>query len=66
MSISYKENVFMIGDTCMDMISAKDSGIERVGVLSGYASEKELRKCTNIIKNDTKNAVSYIKKIIKL
>ena len=66
MNISYKENVFMIGDTCMDMISAKDSGIEGVGVLSGYANEEDLKKCTKNIKIDTKSAVSYIKKIIKL
>jgi phosphoglycolate phosphatase len=66
MNINYQKNVFMIGDTCMDMISAKNSGIKGVGVLSGYASEKELQKCTENIKIDTKRAISYIKQIIKL
>jgi phosphoglycolate phosphatase len=66
MNIKYKDNVFMIGDTCLDMISAKESGIEPIGVLSGYGALKELQKCTTIIKNDTKSAVSYIKQIVKL
>jgi len=68
----YKMNVnnlnftWMIGDTSLDMFSAKDAGINSIGVSCGYGTKEELEKSTNIIKNDTKSAVIYIKKIIKL
>jgi len=66
MDIHYKENIWMIGDTCLDMVSAKDAGLKSVGVTCGYGADEQLQKCTEIIQNDTKSAVSYIKKIIKL
>jgi phosphoglycolate phosphatase len=66
MHVDYKDNIFMIGDTYMDMLSAKDSGIEPIGVLSGYGTSIELQKYTTIIKKDAKSAVSYIKQIVKL
>ncbi len=57
---------WMIGDTSMDMISAKDAGIKPIGVTCGYGTIEELEKSTKIIKSDTKSAVMYIKKKIKL
>ena len=66
MDIGYKEHVWMIGDTCLDMISAKDAGIKPIGVTCGYGTLEQLQQCTEIIENDTKSAVFYIKKIIKL
>lgn len=66
MGIGYKDNIWMIGDTCLDMVSAKDAGIKSIGVTCGYGTLEQLQKCTAIIENDTKSAVSYIKKIIKL
>lgn len=60
------ENIYMVGDTCMDMISAKDAGIKSIGVTCGYGTHAQLQKCTNNIQNDTKSVISYIKQIIKL
>jgi phosphoglycolate phosphatase len=66
MDISYKENIFMIGDTCLDMVSANDAGIKPIGVTCGYGTLKQLQKCTKNIYNDTKSAVSHINHFIKL
>jgi len=66
MNISYKENIFMIGDTCLDMVSANDAGIKAIGVTCGYATIKQLQKCTKFIYSDTKRAVSHINNFIKL
>ena len=44
--------VWMIGDTCMDMESASNANINKMAVLSGYASHNTLSECTtNIVKN---------------
>jgi len=61
MEVKYYENVWMIGDTCMDMKSAEDVGIGAIGVLSGYGSEKSLRKCTQVIRKTTLEAIQFIK-----
>ncbi len=66
MNIHYKDNIWMIGDTCLDMVSSKDAGLKSIGVTCGYGTLDQLQKCTEIIENDTKSAVSYIKKIIKV
>ena len=55
-----KETSWMIGDTCLDMISAKDAGINYVGVKFEYESEKNLKKCADIVKKDVFEAVKYI------
>ncbi|NVM53382.1 MAG: HAD family hydrolase [Candidatus Helarchaeota archaeon] len=39
------DKVFMIGDHDVDCLSAKNAGINFIGVLSGNTSEKNLRKC---------------------
>ncbi|MEA2028050.1 MAG: HAD-IA family hydrolase [Campylobacterota bacterium] len=51
---------WMIGDTCMDMDSAKAANIHAVGVECGYISKKELEKCSNIIKSNALHAVREI------
>jgi phosphoglycolate phosphatase len=66
MNVKNFNSTWMIGDTCLDMVSAKDAGIKSIGVTCGYGMIKELQLCTKIIKSDTKSAISYIKKIIKL
>jgi len=52
---------FMIGDTCLDCISAKNANITPIGVLSGYASKKDLNSCCSIIQNNALDAVKTIK-----
>ena len=56
-----KETSWMIGDTCLDMVSAKDAGINYVGVKFEYESEENLKKCADIVKKDVFDAVKYIK-----
>jgi len=63
MDVSYHDrDIWMIGDTCMDMLSARDAGIDAIGVLSGYGSEEALKRCGKKLQNNTLEAVKYIKK----
>ena len=55
-------DVWMIGDTCMDILSAKSANIQSIAVTSGYASEESLKSCTDsdkIVDNALK-AVQFI------
>ncbi len=60
MNIIADKNVWMVGDTCMDMISAKDAGINAVGVLCGYGDRNELKRCSNFLQNDALSAIKLI------
>ena len=59
LEINGKE-IWMIGDTKLDLISAKNAGINSIGVLSGYDSEKTLKKFTNIVFSDALEAIKYL------
>jgi len=56
-----KEAAWMIGDTCLDMVSAKEAGINYVGVKFEYENEKNMKRCAEIVKSDVLKAVEYIK-----
>ena len=51
---------WMIGDTCLDMISASSANINSIGVTCGYGSLEKLQSCTNIIKDSAFEAVEEI------
>jgi phosphoglycolate phosphatase len=55
-------SVWMIGDTPMDILSARNAGIKSVAVTSGYASFEILQKSASIICSNSLEAVQYIKK----
>jgi len=55
------KDVWMIGDTRMDLLSAKNAGVQSIGVTSGYDTEDELKKLTNVIFNDAYEAIQYLK-----
>jgi len=55
------KEIWMIGDTKLDLISAKNAGVNSIGVLSGYDNKEELQKYTNIIFNDALEAINYLK-----
>ncbi|WP_024791814.1 HAD family hydrolase [Lebetimonas sp. JS138] len=55
-----KENTFMVGDTCLDVLSAKEAGIKAVGVKWEY--EENLKNCAEIIKENVLEAVEFIEK----
>lgn len=51
---------WMIGDTPMDLICAKEAGVESIGVLCGYSTKSELAKHTTCVVNDAFDAVKII------
>ena len=53
---------WMIGDTPMDLICAKEAGVEGIGVLCGYSTKQELIKHTSCVVNDAFDAVKIISK----
>ena len=60
---AHKESAFMVGDTCLDMVSAKEAGVFGIGVIGDYTSENELKMCADIVKKDALEAVEFIKNI---
>jgi phosphoglycolate phosphatase len=58
-----KYDVYMIGDTKLDLIAAKEAGVKGVGVLSGYGDKAELSSYSDIVE---KNSLDAVKKIITL
>jgi len=60
MEVSLDKDIFMIGDTFMDLESAKNAKVNPVAVLSGYGREEELKKYTDFIVKDSLEAVRKI------
>jgi phosphoglycolate phosphatase len=52
--------IYMIGDTCMDMLAAKNAGVIGVGVEFKYTQLEELKLCTKVVKSGVFEAVSDI------
>jgi phosphoglycolate phosphatase len=55
--------IWMIGDTCMDMLAAKAANAFPAGVTCGYGSKEKLALCTDNIYHNALEAVRYIAKI---
>lgn len=53
-------DIYMIGDTKLDLIAANEAGIKSVGVLSGYGEMDELLLYTNILEQNSYDAVQKI------
>jgi len=58
---SKETDIWMIGDTKLDLISAKNAGVNAIGVLSGYDDEETLSKYTNLLFIDALKAIEYLK-----
>ncbi len=56
------QEVWMIGDTRLDIEASLRAGVECVAVLSGYDNAEQLRTLTDIIQPDVLEAVRYIAK----
>ena len=54
------EDVYMIGDTRLDIEASNCAGIGHVAVLTGYDSYDELKSLTPFIQNDAIEAVKYL------
>ncbi|MFP4486625.1 MAG: HAD family hydrolase [Campylobacterales bacterium] len=56
-----KDGTFFVGDTMMDLLAAREAGVEFVGVEGIYGDMKLFKKECNVLKNNILVAVSYIK-----
>jgi phosphoglycolate phosphatase len=54
------ESTWMVGDTILDLCSAKNAGVKSVGVLCGYGKKSELIKQTKYITDNAYDAVKLI------
>jgi len=54
-------DIWMIGDTKLDLISAKNAGVNAVGVLSGYDTQETLEQFSDIIYSDALQAIEHLK-----
>jgi phosphoglycolate phosphatase len=64
--MNYDKNlhdVWMIGDTKLDLIAANAANIKSIGVLCGYGEESELRVYTDFIQNDALDAIDFLKNL---
>ena len=62
--MNYDKNshdVWMIGDTKLDLIAAKEANVNSVGVLCGYGKKEELSLYTDYIHTNAFEAVKFIK-----
>ena len=60
---SSHSNIWMIGDTKLDLIAAKEANISGVGVLCGYGKKSDLALHTSHITDNALSAVQLIKKL---
>ena len=58
-----KEDVYMIGDTMLDLASASNAGVHGLGVLSGYGTQESLQKFTERLFSNTFEAVKYLESV---
>lgn len=56
------KDIWMIGDTKLDLISATNAGINSIGVLSGYDTKQTLQEHTAIVLQNALEAVEFLKK----
>lgn len=52
--------IWMIGDTKLDLIAAKNANVNSIAVLSGYDDEETLKMFTDVIFNDALEAAKYL------
>jgi len=61
MDIKPSSNVYMIGDTKLDLIASQSAKISAIGVLCGYGKKEELLKYTSQIATNSLEAIKIIK-----
>jgi len=57
------KKAFMIGDTCLDSISAKKANITSIAVTSGYGSKDDLLACSDIVTTNALKSIEIIKSL---
>lgn len=63
MNIKQTCNIWMVGDTELDLLAAQSAGVNCVGVLCGYGEEETLRQHTPYIAENSFEAVKLIQKL---
>lgn len=53
---------WMIGDTSLDLMSAREAGVHGIGVLCGYGEKHDLQKHTQWVVNDVHDAIKVIER----
>ena len=56
-------DVWMIGDTKLDLIAANAANVNSIGLLCGYGELEELEKYTKFIEKDAISAVNFLKNL---
>lgn len=57
-----KNDIWMIGDTFLDVEAAKNAGIKHIALMTGYGDKNELKSLSDIVAEDALEAVRIIKK----
>jgi len=60
MNLSPCKDIYMVGDTKLDIIAGNEAGVSTVAVLCGYGKKEELSKYTSNIFDNSLNAVHFI------
>ncbi|RXK12592.1 hydrolase [Halarcobacter mediterraneus] len=63
MNIKQTCNIWMVGDTELDLLAAQSAGINCVGVLCGYGEEETLKQHTPYIAENSFEAVKLIQEL---
>jgi phosphoglycolate phosphatase len=64
--MNYNKNlhdVWMIGDTKLDLIAAREANIRSIGVLCGYGEIDEIQEYTQFIQKDAISAINFLKNL---
>ncbi|MBU0924065.1 HAD family hydrolase [bacterium] len=56
-------DVWMIGDTKLDLIAAREANIRSIGVLCGYGEINEIQEYTQFIQKDAISAINFLKNL---
>jgi len=62
MNVDNTTDIYMIGDTKLDLIAANEAGVNGVGVLCGYGKKDHLLQYTDTVYDDALKAVEGIYK----
>ncbi len=63
MNLKPHKNIFMVGDTKLDLIAGNEAGVSTVAVLCGYGKKEDMEEYTSIITDDSLEAVKRILEI---